>query len=69
MMPIPRRREEAEEWLKYATEDLETAEILLGPASPKPKQLRRQKSVECANPLDPIELQPRSGPHCIRQSV
>jgi len=38
MMPIPKRREEAEEWLRYATEDLETAEILLGPASPKSKQ-------------------------------
>jgi carbonic anhydrase/acetyltransferase-like protein (isoleucine patch superfamily) len=33
------------------------------------KSLRRQRSVECANPLYPIELQPRSGPHCIRQSV
>jgi HEPN domain-containing protein len=38
MMPIPRRREEAEEWLRYATEDLETAEILLGSVSPKSKQ-------------------------------
>lgn len=50
MMPIPRRREEAEEWLKYATDDLETAEILLAPASPKPKQalFHAQQAIEKA---------------------
>jgi HEPN domain-containing protein len=56
MMPIPRRREEAEEWLRYATEDLETAEILLGPASPKPKQalFHAQQAVEKALKAFPV---------------
>ena len=56
MMPIPRRREEAEEWLRYATEDLETAEILLGPASPKPKQalFHAQQAVEKAPKAFPV---------------
>jgi HEPN domain-containing protein len=50
MTPIPKRREEAEEWLRYATEDLETAEILLGPASPKSKQalFHSQQAIEKA---------------------
>jgi HEPN domain-containing protein len=50
MMPIPKRREEAEEWLRYATEDLEPAEILLGPASPKSKQalFHAQQAIEKA---------------------
>jgi hypothetical protein len=44
--------------LEWAEADDENTELL-----------RRQKPVECANPLNPIELQPRPGPHCIRQSV
>jgi HEPN domain-containing protein len=50
MMPIPRRREEAEEWLRYANEDLETAEILLGSVSPKSKQalFHAQQAIEKA---------------------
>jgi hypothetical protein len=53
MMPIPRRREKAEEWLRYATEDLETAEILLGLASPKPKQALKTVLVFHDSPYAP----------------
>ncbi len=34
----PRRLEEAREWLRYAAEDLEVAEMLASASTPKPKQ-------------------------------
>ncbi len=37
-MLSPQRLEEAREWLRYAAEDLETAEMLARASSPKPKQ-------------------------------
>lgn len=49
-MADPKRREEAGEWLRYAAEDLDAAEILLRPAVPKPKQalFHAQQAVEKA---------------------
>jgi HEPN domain-containing protein len=49
-MPNPKRREEAEEWLRYATEDLGAAEVLAAPDAPRPKQalFHAQQAVEKA---------------------
>jgi len=48
MMPDPRRLDEAREWLRYAAEDLEVAELLTAVPTPRVKQalFHAQQAVE-----------------------
>jgi len=49
-MPEPKRHDEAREWLRFAQEDLDTAETLLAGASPKirPALFHAQQAAEKA---------------------
>ena len=49
-MPDPKRLDEARQWLRYAAEDLEAAEVLMAAPSPKARQalFHAQQTVEKA---------------------